>query len=440
MPASLLRALYAESRGNIALAVDVAGLDVDPTRPARIVQGDYSAKPFATPQAAFDALPKRMQHALIVNIGAGTFPGFVVSGFDFLNVSPQITGTRATFTPATGPSSGTATVGPPPGGLSGQLVLTGAGWTPDDLAGKFLNVIAGASAGYVVPIKSNTSDTINLAYPIWIMSDSQFVIEDVVTVFNTNPGGSWYDIVTFSDNTGINYPTVRNLKATGAPSPYSGGFVAFGCSVDFRTCVADTTPYGFFAVTAMYGLASYCVTINTTYYAFFYSGNRGSYVTGSLARNCGFTGLLVQDGLGSFDAFHGINCTTGMEINDANFDGNFLNLDGGSTGVKVVNARLSMAHTYVANMTVKTFDLDACSLVRRTGWWSGLGNAGWGMDVSGVGNSFVDKSAAPFTAPTLAGTLGEVTVDGVNALLWTDLDALGDYAVDESTGARIVKR
>jgi hypothetical protein len=146
------------------------------------------------------------------------------------------------------------------------------------------------------------------------------------------------------------------------------------------------------------------------------------------------------------DVFYGINCTdAGLNVEDFTYfdSGSWgLILDGCGTGVRARNVgQLSFTHVGISNCTTRVFDLKNTRLVRRTGWLYGTGNTGWGMDVSGVGNSFIDESVdPPFTAPTITGTLGDATVDGVTPILWTDLDAFGDYAVDEATGARIIKR
>jgi hypothetical protein len=430
--------------GPITLAVATTGNDSDPTRPRLIGSGDWSAKPFATIQAAINALPKKLDHDLLVNVGAGSFAGFSVKGFSF-RAFASIIGTRELFAPATGPSSGTATYSGGGGG-SGNMTMTGAGWTPGDLVGKFLTITAGSGAGYTVPIWDNTSDTIFVSYNLWFDATSEFRIEDLATKITSIPSGS-YAPCYFEENELPDYLTVDSLKVTDIPT---GGYpLAFydweaKGGVFFTRCCAQAGSgalyAGFFFAG---GYSSFCEVLDADvdgYGLGFYCANAPSlYVTGLLAMRCVQGFAAYGGGSIGLEVFYGIECAKGLHVEDVH------HLDSGSwglilhdcgTGVTVYDSVFSFTHTGIFDCTVKTFELRNATLRRRTGWIYGTGNAGWGLDLHGVGNSFVDASGAPFTALTIAGTSGELTVDGTTPILWTDLDAPGDYAVDVATGAR----
>jgi len=434
LPASQILGL--ESQGNITLAVATTGLDVDPTRPARIVQGDYSAKPFATIQAAIDALPLLSRTGLTyaapdltatINVGAGTFPGFAVFG---LNYDLTIAGTRQLATPATGPNSGTAT-----SGGARSLTLTGAGWTVNDLRGRFVSVTAGSGAGQILPVMSNTTDTITFAsYPTPAFdATSVFTIEDVATIVNTKPTGR-FDYVSIAETSSV---YLKDLKAV-----ISGAVAAFGVLdsglIFYERCVAVGTGsgYAFIAGQTLSASYGYCFAMDCAV------GFQAqvcplfqSYFCGVVNCDYPFSGFR---GVGWFyvldcSATGGVSGLYVYGVADVGIYG--LLLDGCQIGVAGYGSTGECFELAINNTTVRTFTLDNCRITMG-GSLVGVGNAGFGLRLDGGSNVV---SLAGFT-PTLTGTLGDATVDGVGAVTWAELANVGDYAIDEATGSRINRR
>jgi hypothetical protein len=431
--------LGTESQGNITLAVDVAGLDVDPTRPARIVSGDWSAKPFATIQAAIDALPKtiRTPDKVDVNVGAGSFPGFLLSGF-VIQCSPslaptwfRITGTRQLTVPATGPVSGTATSG----GV-GYLTLTSAGWTADDLVGKYLVITAGLAAGSLCPILSNTTDTIQVGYTgsTAFNSTSVFQIENVASVINSY--GPYSAAVAVSGNTASRSPRIQDFKVSGLVESNPIGFFTTLSNVRFTRCVVSGLYLGF-----QYGVGhasiflDHCASISTSY-AHYQWGAPYAVLQGFVVRG-GAQAITLHGATTNLVGCRVQGCTMAVLAQKSNMWGSGdLLIESCTTGI---NASLSDLHPneFGGRMGIDNcitpFSLSQSRLV-VSGALSGSGNTGWGLNANGPGN-LVELGITP----TITGTLGEVTVDGATDVTWAALATLGTYAVDAATGARIYR-
>lgn len=175
------------SEGAITVAVTSGGSDTAVLgRPDKLLSGDYSATPFATPAAALSALPKGLRHDVIMTIGAGTFAGFAVHGFVGKG-KLRIAGSTALATLATGTNNGTANSGT----TTTSLVKPGAAanWTVDDLRGHFLIITAGGGNSgdsnfpTIRPIKSNTTTTLTVDAITGMDNTSVFQIVDIASIF-----------------------------------------------------------------------------------------------------------------------------------------------------------------------------------------------------------------------------------------------------------------
>lgn len=131
--------------GAMTLYVDAAtGVDTN--------DGTVS-KPLRQIQTALDRVPEIINHNVIINVGAGSY-GQINSTSKIVNTGTlTVTGTMATFTPATGSASGTFD-----SVSDNVLTLAGAGWTINDLKGKFLVI----GSNYY-PILSNTATTVTIS-------------------------------------------------------------------------------------------------------------------------------------------------------------------------------------------------------------------------------------------------------------------------------------
>ena len=394
-----------KSQGSITLAVSTAGSDTpSANRPFKITKGDFSTYPFATIQAAINSLPKNIKksHTITVNVGAGTFDGFDITGFVFGAQTMFVNGTRATFTPVTGPSSGTAT-----SGGDGTITLTDANWTTGDLVGKFLNITAGLGAGYIIPIKLNTTDTIEVSHSVSLDVTTEFTIEDVVTLINTPAATGVAGIVI--NNTG-GFVWLSDFKVTHT-DPYAYGvYTATGGGL-IRRCVCSQ--YVGFSVEDSLASCQYCIADGSAYAGYFARYIEFFVTIGSLAINC-LQGLWVE----------GINTAV---LRDTH-------VIGCATGFSIIASRVEATSLVASNCSAMSFDLDSCANIRVNTSLSGSGNFGFGFNMIGAGN-IVEL----LCTPTITGYTGEVTVDGSNDETWAFLSILGNAAANANTGSIITR-
>jgi len=189
-----------ETTSDIFLAVSNSGSDSYLAARDFVSGGDYAANPYATIQAAIDALPKVIRHRVVINVAAGNFEGAVIQGFsgggwdgngERFGIHLVGTGTAA---------SG---IGTQSGRNDGSELLNQLWNFEDDwgsLAGKFVRISAFSGTlrgeGYDAPhrptrriIKSNTSSAITFAaVPAaltgatgYLSTFSQFNIEEAGT-------------------------------------------------------------------------------------------------------------------------------------------------------------------------------------------------------------------------------------------------------------------
>jgi len=427
-----------ESVGDITLMVETTGNDNDLTRPQKISSGDWSTKPFLTIQAAIDALPSNLikTHIVTVNVGAGTFAGFQVIGFSVRSTTSVFTpfliqGTRQTATPAIGPSSGVAT-----GGGGRTLVLTGAGWTVDDLVGRYVRITAGAGAGQILLIAKNTTDTIyfsTIPSPAFA-AGSTFVIEDLATIISSSSSYSSASVVITRCTGGR--VLIQDLKVASASSisfllseSMRSGFIrcvasyVTGASIGFNFNQIDMTTI------------SNCGAVGPFGTGFQYQGIIYAVVSGFLAYNCS-TGINLSAISWFFSSSSYLrNCSTGLAASNAEpqLIGYMFEACSQGLSLEQVSSAL-LVNSVFDNCTSKNMSLRMANLIIR-GTLTGTGSTGFGMNAKGAGNVVSLEST-----PTVSGTLGGVTVDGTTDFTWAALASSDNYTVDTVTGARIHRR
>jgi hypothetical protein len=429
-PIASEKILGAELQDEIVLAVSSTGNDSDSTRPERIVEGDWSAKPFATIQAAIDALPllgrTAAEYPALVRIvvGAGTFAGFIIRA-SVCDV--QINGTRQTATLASGASSGTAT-----SAGTRTITMTGAGWTVDDLKGRYVRVTAGPGAGQIVVIMKNTTDTLTVAtLPTPAFgSGSVFTIEDLATVINTaDPARGGAVSV-------IGCPALVSLEDLKVEAPTGrNSFFASTQAVYLTRCVSIGGVYGILCTGTVICWILDC-------YA------SGASSTGFIAQNLSMFALYgngadaCQEG---FSAFIGVVDTFASYCYARNCPSNgyyarvvfFSDLygwifEGCGYGVVSTDSNGRLVGCEIQNSTNDGLRVTRGSYY-ITGGLSGSGNGGYGVRASGS-NSTIELVGS---TPTITGASGEVTVDGATDFTWAALSSAGNYALDAATGARV---
>jgi hypothetical protein len=210
-------------------------------------------------------IPKVLRHLTTLSIAAGTYAGFVVSGFacdEGLQQSSGgllITSTLATSTLATGSASGTATGGSAGGNqIFGTLINSGATWTTNDLTGRFLCT---SNALNCVLIESNTSTTITIVGTTaigWVTpvgGVTTYQIMDPAAVINTpatlppGPTNAAFLNAAVSNRAGVivldntcsarsSMVTFQNLRV----APSTGGGFEFGGSAGYALVQVQVRP------------------------------------------------------------------------------------------------------------------------------------------------------------------------------------------------------
>lgn len=153
--------------------------------------------PLKTIQAAIDRVPQTIKHNVTINVGAGTYAENVYISYNFLvgaTVPLTISGTLEQFTPATGAASGTFTSND----ANYTFTLAAAGWTVDNLKGKFVKITSGAKTGKFYPIANNTATTINIGGDVSVIGNANFEFwyPTAIITKGSNGGNSIYNTST----------------------------------------------------------------------------------------------------------------------------------------------------------------------------------------------------------------------------------------------------
>ena len=140
------------------------------------------ANPCRTITRAQRFIPYVIDNDVTIYLSAGTYTEYIVFGNvdrdrgDHVHTISLIGQSWSLFTPTTGVSSGTFSSG------SGRVVtLAGAGWTPGDLATRFVHITSGTQQGRYFPIADNTATTITLPVPGMVMTAIQHATFDLRT-------------------------------------------------------------------------------------------------------------------------------------------------------------------------------------------------------------------------------------------------------------------
>lgn len=421
------------SEAAITLAVNGATGDDTPSsdRPAKIVKGDYSAYPFATIQAAINAVPLLTPYPVTINVAEGNYAGYYIRARSMGDWF-QVVGTRGIATLATGSTAGTVT-----SGSVTQLTVTGAGWTPGDLIGKFVEITAGAGAGQIFVIADNTADTIYFAARMSPAPNatSSFQILEPKTVINS--GNSWVSVAGAWIANSQGYFQMKDVKVTGLT--YNVFAFNVGGEVAFQRVVASGGYYGIAAQDVLQCRWSQLAALNCpgagiAHLAVVTAGNRDK---GWAIYNCNW-GYLAE-GVNAIIQY-GVYCkgcaTYGLHLtNGPAYSMQDVTLDGCGTAVRAQIGFVELQRAVIKNSTVGCFDLFDTRLLLETSL-TGSGNAGWGLYAYGFNN----RVALNFMTPSISGAAGEVTVDGSTDVTWANLAAANDSARHDPSGTLVLRR
>lgn len=342
-----------------------------------------------TIQAAIDKIPDILEHAISIDIGTGSFAGFIL-GHKSLNYNGNIsiTGAMKTATLATGTATGTST-----GGSTTTLVHTGQVWTTNDLANRWVYVNSNL---YV--IASNTSDTLTLVGQAGTtMSGKAYDIQDNDTTLTSNVklagihgGDNTLTIQKLKLATGANYGIYaqyihcsffpKYLYMEGATS--AGIYVWFADYILASELSAKNCSYGYQMKDVAFVSGTF-FSNGSTYNGFSLSGGNLSFLTGKFNSSSSSYGLAITNSVSS--SVYNCGCASNA---------------GG--GVILDNATLSSPYTPI----------------------TGTGNTGWGCKLT---NHSVLKIS---NSNTVTGTLGELTIDDITPITWASFANVGDIAVN----------
>ncbi len=203
----LLKQRQYQTNGNLTFYVDPLGNDANQCT-------STTTAACLTIQGALNKAPKLLRHSLTVNIAAGSYAGFLLSGFRHDVGIQQATGgitISGTLANSTGLASGTAT-GTATAGTQGShatyatLTDSGQAWTANDLRGRFLILTGGTGAPNTRVISSNTGTVITTVYTMVPPPDATttYAIQDAASIISTGiatPAAG--DAVSVANSTGV---------------------------------------------------------------------------------------------------------------------------------------------------------------------------------------------------------------------------------------------
>lgn len=199
---------------------------------------------FATIQKAVGIIPRVVKHQVVVNVGAGSFAGFKLDGFQIMSGgSVKVRGALVGFTPTTGPETGTAT-----GGSATKIVDSSAAWTPDELIGKM--ALVGGEYRFIID-NDATSIDVQGAYS-GSTSGKAYSLKDLGTLLNAQASGTMYARIEAVANTAISYGqlegnewfSVENFKVDGSSCWWDAFWGWMGMCPDLRRIYAFDTYWG----------------------------------------------------------------------------------------------------------------------------------------------------------------------------------------------------
>jgi hypothetical protein len=140
--------------GNMAIYVNVStGSDTTGTGTA--------SKPYATITKAYEDVPHLLKHPVQIKIAAGTYTDFPLVIEHECEDNGQLVFDGGDISSDAGPF--TVAIVTAVNTLSAQdILVSGAGWTPNQFQGKFAKITSGTNAGYYLGIISNTTDTLRV--------------------------------------------------------------------------------------------------------------------------------------------------------------------------------------------------------------------------------------------------------------------------------------
>jgi hypothetical protein len=270
-------------------------------------------------QNIVNSLPRVLFHDVHIYLGAGSFAGFKVQGFQCIGCKIYVHGApKAAPTGLTGATSGTAGAG----SNAYQIVDSSANWAEDELVDKWVEV-----AGERMPVHSNTADTINCS-----------------CYFGASTAGKAYSI--------LENKTIIDSSPAAAGAVTACAYVAGHLSNSSESVVFEDLTFDASAAGALVGLGFYgsqgglvkdCNAIGGYYGALWQGGNEvtisGLVVSGSI-----LVGLIMvrMGGIRAFEkiSVHGVSAGGGISIQDAGgIDGQTMSVWDNDIGLQLIETK-----------------------------------------------------------------------------------------------------
>lgn len=423
------------------------------------------------PQVAINKIPKILRHRATLNLAAGTYNGFMLSGF---TIDPSIQSTTtgilidgalANSTLATGSATGTVTSATTQSGVTyATVTVSGATWTVDDLKGRLFVALTGTAAGQVLRVTSNTATVITVLgnfFPTVPDATTTFAIQDEAVFINTalptliKPQGSSSlipasaGIQIFNDTLIGSQVTIRNVNVSASTACMS--VAATGLELIQISCTGSFTAQRQSAVTLqavrMLSFASALTGSSVQTNSAFSSGSMFQTVTGSTYSTCSLQSSVFT---GSTASYSGISCTTGAScsagnsIIDCGSASNSAGISVGSQGAPPSSPALAPAMA----PTLGSVKVVNCTYGIRAYGNSQIGFSNFsGAALSGNALSYgvylasgarVDFSPVS-SASSLTAGIAEITLDGLINTTFSSLANHYDCFSNLATGSRACK-
>ena len=402
--------------------------------------GRTAGTPKKTLAAVFALIPEVIKHNTAIHLsGVFTNPGQNYFTRVFLDFPTLVIDGGDSLVQVAGPFTTT-------GASTTTLVVSGAGWTPDQYSGYVVEITSGAQSGKLVTVQGHTTDTIT---PCKNWSSSPGVGETFRIVKPaTELVGSTLSSLSLSGCSGFGYIRVQRLSLSGAlmylEVNSSTVLVYVGCLVDLATYSKQsirtnkTQTFAFVAGTlnpdTFAALSDNVAGVGVITDGVFLRETLGSSVQGSFVKRIDIQSGVIGAPYFAFargarvnyaniadsrDSLSGLDPATSASVeNTSGYATTKFNNSSG-VGLRLVNSNLSVKSGDFSNNASHGIEL-VNSSIKMIGAVVGTGNGGAG--VYAHDNSIVTiKDGSP---PTLTGTVGDCSTDGTTErTTWAEVDA-----------------
>jgi hypothetical protein len=305
-------------------------------------------------------------------------------------------------------------------------------WTADAYSGLFVEILDGPAAGETRSIYSHDGTTLT---PIsnWSVSPgagASFQISQPATTFTSS--GSSRDLIMSCTplNTFQNYPALQRITFKGNTALFHvGGALVMGGVVSRATggtsfrfeSVGNVFPISFYTSPTTYGFEF----VERTVTSFVGTGSTEMNKESGILTNGGFIlngGSLVIDDSSISGAGSIFSRIINGSITIQNSIGNCLFQVSGSTGagLTLVNSNISVSSLQIDDCGSHAIEVNKSKLTHSSGTITGSGNTGAGVYVHSQGIVHTKSGSAP----TITGTVGEVSLDAISQeSTWAAIEA-----------------